>query len=177
MQNIGRLKVETSNPEVCGYQAQIGLVAGLFAQAGFAVIQATVDAKDSVYGITLILLGQLSGLAIGLSVTGALFTNLAKVSLQTVFPIVEESTLILIVAGTSGGFPETQSDAKQMQALIVIVNVLHDVLTEVYVVAALAVFLSVFLKVLLPSHCRAQANKIPVKKCIHRRFCWWNVVI
>ncbi|KAJ5660033.1 MFS general substrate transporter [Penicillium longicatenatum] len=123
------------------------------------------------------MLGQLSGLAIGLSVTGALFTNLAKINLQTVFPNVDESTLISIAAATSGGILETQSDAKPKQALIAIVDALHDILIEVYVVAGLAVVLGVFLKVLLPNHCGAQANKNPVEKGIHRRFCWRNVVI
>ncbi|KAJ5630785.1 MFS general substrate transporter [Penicillium longicatenatum] len=126
---MSRLKVETSNSEVYGYQTLIGLGAGSFAQAGFAVIQAT-----------------LSGLAIGLSVTGALFTNLAKINLQTVFPNVDESTLISIAAGTGGGILEMQSEAKPNQALIAIVDALHDVLIEVYVVAGLAVILSVFLK-------------------------------
>lgn len=145
--DTGRIKLESSNSELYGYQALVGLGAGSFAQAGFAVIQATVNPKDGVHVVTLIMLGQLFGLAAGLSVTGALFINLAKKNLQAVFPSVDESTLISIVSGTSGGFLATQSHAQQNQALIAIVNALQNVFTEVYAVAALAFVLSVFLKV------------------------------
>ncbi|KAJ5691617.1 MFS general substrate transporter [Penicillium malachiteum] len=131
---------------IYGYQALIGLGAGSFAHAGYAVIQATVDPKDGVYGVTFIMLGQLSGLAIGLSLNGALFINLAKKNLRAVFPSLDESTLISIVPGSSGGFLDTQTEAKRTQALGAIVDALENVFTEVYTVAALAVVLSIFLK-------------------------------
>ncbi|KAF5855889.1 hypothetical protein ETB97_008281 [Aspergillus alliaceus] len=143
---MSRLKLESSNSEIYGYQVLIGLGAGSFAHASFAVIQTAVNPKDTVYGVTLIMLGQLCGLTIGLSVTGALFINLAKSNLQAVFPTVDKSTLASVVSGTSGGFLETQSDTKKSQALAAIVSALQDVFTDVYVVAALACILSVFLK-------------------------------
>ncbi|KAJ5689705.1 MFS general substrate transporter [Penicillium macrosclerotiorum] len=143
---MSRLKLESSNSEIYGYQVLIGLGARSFAHAGFAVIQTVVNIKDTVNGVTLIMLGQLCGLAFSLSVTGALFINLARNNLQHVFPNVDKSTLASIVSGTSGGFLETQSDSKKSQALEAIVSALQDVFTEVYVVAALACILSVFLK-------------------------------
>ncbi|KAL4900547.1 hypothetical protein BDW74DRAFT_93560 [Aspergillus multicolor] len=143
---ISRVTLHSSNSEVYGYQALIGLGAGCFVHAGFAVIQATVDPQDSVHGLTLIMLGQLSGLAFGLSVTGAIFINVAKINLKHVFPDLDESTLVSIVSGTSGSFLATQGDAEREKALDAIVGAMQDVFTEVYAVAALAVVLSVFLK-------------------------------
>lgn len=173
MQTTGCLKLESLNSEIYGYQALIGLGAGSFTHTGFAVIQATVNLKDGVFGVTLIMLGQLCSLAVGLSVTGALFINLAKSNLQAVFPTVDGSTLISIVLGTSF----TLHDARQHHALITIVSTLQDVFTNVYVVAALAFILCVFLKVLSPPYepCSFQANKAPVEKGLHGGHRWWNV--
>lgn len=125
----------------------LGLGAGCFVHAGFAVVQANIDPKDAGHGITLMTLGQLSGLAFGLSMTGAVFLNLAKRNLAAIFPDLDADTLVSVVSGTSGGFLATLDEEGRLHALSAIVSALQRVFMQVYVAAALAFVLSLLLKV------------------------------
>ena len=56
-----RIGVETSTSAIYGYEALIGIGAGAYTQANFAVIQANIEPKDAGPGITLMLIGEQSG--------------------------------------------------------------------------------------------------------------------
>lgn len=125
----------------------LGLGAGCFVHAGFAAVQANLDPKDSTHGVTLMTLGQLSGLAFGLSMTGAIFINLAQRNLAEAFPEIDKSTLVSIVSGTSGSFMSNLSPSDRVLALTAIVEALQKVFMQVYVAAAVTFVLSLLLKV------------------------------
>lgn len=144
---IGLVEAGTPNSAVYGYQVLLGLGAGCFVHAGFAVVQANVRPEDSVHGVTLMMLGQLSGLAYGLSMTGAVFLNLALRNLAVVFPDVGRDTLVEVISGTSGAFLATLSEEERAQALGAIVSAMQKPFMHVYVAAALGLVLSLFLKV------------------------------
>lgn len=141
------MSVDTPNAAIYGYQAMLGLGAGWFVHAGFASVQANLASKDSTHGLTLMTLGQLSGLAFGLSTTGAIFINIAKNNLAAAFPDLDQKTLVSVVSGTSGNFMSTLGQQGRRRALDAIVNALGKVFIQVYAVAALAFVLSLFLKV------------------------------
>ena len=55
---IARVDVTTDVSQSYGYQVLLGFGAGAYTQAGFAVIQAVVPAKDAADGVTLMLIGK-----------------------------------------------------------------------------------------------------------------------
>ncbi|KAH7304213.1 major facilitator superfamily domain-containing protein [Stachybotrys elegans] len=141
-----RVELETSNAAVYGYQVLIGLGAGCFTHASFAVVQANVDPKDSVNALTLMTLGQLSGLAFSLSITGAVFINRAIDNLRAVFPNMDEGELESIVSGTSGGLLERIGEQQRNNALNAILDAMHQPFVHIYIAAAVAFVLSCLLK-------------------------------
>lgn len=114
--------VSSSNAANYGYQVLIGVGAGAYTQAGFAVVQAVLPPKDAGNGVTMMLIAQLVGLCFGLSVAGAIFINFAETGLAAALPFIAPDEIARIVAGTSGGVLATLSDADQMAALEVIVD-------------------------------------------------------
>lgn len=127
----------------------IGIGAGAYTQTNFAVIQANIEPKDAGAGITLMLVGQyvqgcaahsnvdcmltcgdltaqLSGLAFGLSIAGALFLNLAQNALKILLPDTPLSEIQQIISGTSGGFLLSLFPELRQQALNIIVDAWRD---------------------------------------------------
>lgn len=124
---------------IYGLEIVLGLGAGAYTQASFGVIQAVVAPAEAPNGLTLMLLGsllcfstiflanvdyaaQLSGMTLGLSISGAIFVNIASNDLFALLPDYPQSQVRQIVSGTSGqllpSLPETLRD----QALVIIVS-------------------------------------------------------
>ncbi|KAF2836619.1 MFS general substrate transporter [Patellaria atrata CBS 101060] len=143
---FSRIELTTSNPAIYGYEALLGLGAGCFVAAAFAVVQANVDLKDLGYAITLMTVAQIGGIAFGLSMSGATFLNIAIQNLAGVFPDETRETLVDVVSGTSGDFLQTLSDQKATEALDAIVRAIQVPFIQVYAASALTVILSLALK-------------------------------
>lgn len=56
--SLARIGVETNTSAIYGYEVLIGIGAGAYTQANFAVVQANIEPKDAGAGITLMLVGQ-----------------------------------------------------------------------------------------------------------------------
>lgn len=147
MKLIGKIELTTPNAVIYGYQVILGLGAGCWVAAAFAVVQANVDPKDIGHGITLMMVAQLGGIAFGLSMTGATFLNVALQNLKHVLPNEDAETLVDVISGTSGNFLDTLSDQKKAEALHAIVRALQTPFIHVYAASVLTVILSIFLKV------------------------------
>ncbi|KAL8680154.1 MAG: hypothetical protein Q9186_003621 [Xanthomendoza sp. 1 TL-2023] len=117
-----RIGVETSTSTIYGYEALIGIGAGAYTQASFAVIQANVEPKDAPAA-------QLSGLAFGLSVAGAIFLNLAQNALKNLLPDIPLSSIQQIISGTSGGVLSSLPPDLRQQALEAIVGAWQKIST------------------------------------------------
>ncbi|RAL02340.1 uncharacterized protein BO80DRAFT_443649 [Aspergillus ibericus CBS 121593] len=65
----------TSAKTIYGLEILLGLGAGAYTQDSFAVIQAVIPPPEASNGLTLMLLAQLSGMTLGLSLSGAIFVN------------------------------------------------------------------------------------------------------
>ena len=70
---------------------------------------------------------QLSGLAFGLSIAGALFLNLAQNALKILLPDTPLTEIQQIISGTSGGFLSSLPPELRQQALDIIVDAWQDV--------------------------------------------------
>ncbi|KAL8910405.1 MAG: hypothetical protein Q9172_007842 [Xanthocarpia lactea] len=119
------LDVNTSESAIYGYEVLIAFGTGSFVQASFAVIQTMVTPAGRSYGITLMLVAQLSGLTLGLSVAGAVFLNLAQNDLFAILTDVPRQDIQQLVSGTSSAlFASLSADVRE-QALGAIVKALR----------------------------------------------------
>ncbi|KAF3385247.1 Efflux pump roqT [Penicillium rolfsii] len=137
--------VDTSAGVIYGLEVVLGLGAGAYTQAAFAVIQAVVAPADAPNGLTLMLLAQLSGMTLGLSVSGAIFVNIASNNLFALLPEYPKSQVRQVVSGTSGQLLQSLSEKVREQALAIIVSAWQNIFICVYAAAAISLVCSVFM--------------------------------
>ncbi|KAL8893787.1 MAG: hypothetical protein Q9192_004924 [Flavoplaca navasiana] len=121
---LSNIDVNTSASAIYGYEVMVAFGAGSFVQASFSVIQTIVTPAEMSYGITLMLVAQLSGLTLGLSVAGAVFLNLATNDLHVILTDVPTQDIQQLVSGTSNALFSSLPDDIRSQALEIIVNAL-----------------------------------------------------
>lgn len=90
---------------------------------------------------------QTGGIALGLSLSGAVFVNRAVAGLTSVLPDVPRSQLQLAVSGTSGSYFKSLPHDKQVLAIEVIVQALSKVFILVYVGGAVTLLCSLLFTV------------------------------
>lgn len=132
---------------IYGYEVLLALGSGAFIQAGYTVIYLFIKPEDGAYGVSFMSLGsllspyaglllillkpifkaQLGGIAIGLSIAGAVFVNRALVGLAVVLPNLSHTELQSAVSGTSGSLLADLPEQTRDLALNVIVNSLRKV--------------------------------------------------
>ncbi|KAM5454710.1 hypothetical protein MaudCBS49596_002007 [Microsporum audouinii] len=114
--------INTSPGVIYGLEAILGIGAGVYTQASFAVIQAVVGPADVSNGLTLMLIAQLGGMTLGLSISGALFVNIAKGGLVDLFPNLPVEDIQQILSGTSSDSLKMLSPELRTEALTLIVS-------------------------------------------------------
>ncbi|KAL9609777.1 MAG: hypothetical protein Q9167_005473 [Letrouitia subvulpina] len=139
------LYLHTSSARVYGYEVLLGLGVGAYLQAGYAVIQGVLAPVHMAYGVSFVLLGQLGGIALGLSVSGAVFVNTALNGLQSVLPDVPRSQLQGAISGTSGNFLRTLDGRERAESLEVFMASLRKAFVLVYVAGAVSLVASALL--------------------------------
>lgn len=97
------------------------------------------------YGVSFMLLGQLGGIALGLSISGAVFVNTALNGLQRVLPDIPRKQLEGAISGTSGDFLKTLDGRERAESLEVVMGSLRKVFVLVYVAGAVSLGASVLL--------------------------------
>ncbi|KAF4229638.1 hypothetical protein CNMCM8980_007204 [Aspergillus fumigatiaffinis] len=107
--------VDTSPSILYGLEIVLGLGAGAYTQASFAVIQAVVAPSEAANGLSLMLLAQLGGLTLGLSVGGAVFVNVASKNLYHILPNTPRDQVQQMVSGTSGHLLKSLSSDVRLQ--------------------------------------------------------------
>jgi hypothetical protein len=99
------------------------------------------------YAISFMMLAQLSGIALGLAISGAVFVNDAIANLTAVLPNVSREQLQMAISGTSGEYLSSLSEELRSAATDAIVEALRKVFIPVYVAAAFSLVLSVMFTV------------------------------
>ncbi|KAK1150022.1 hypothetical protein N8T08_003580 [Aspergillus melleus] len=116
------IQVDTRPAILYGLEIVIGLGAGSYTQAAFAVIQAVVAPSEAADGLTLMLLAQLTGMTLGLSITGAIFVNVAQNGLFKLLPHLPREQVSQVVSGTSSALLSKLPDTVRERALDAIVH-------------------------------------------------------
>ncbi|KAF4624954.1 hypothetical protein G7Y89_g13216 [Cudoniella acicularis] len=143
---ISRIDSTTSTASIYGFEVLLGLGAGAFIQAGYAVIQTAVEPADMYYAISFMMLAQVGGIALALSICGTILVNTATTGLQVAFPQLGSAAIQEIISGTSNAFVASLSAVDQELALETVVKSLQKVFIPAYVASAVAFVTSVFLK-------------------------------
>ncbi|KAH7325592.1 major facilitator superfamily domain-containing protein [Stachybotrys elegans] len=139
---LSRIHTDTPEGEIYAYEVITGLGTGACAQAGYAVIQGMIAAEETAYSISFMMLAQTGGIALGLSLSGAVFINTAVQGLTTVLPGVPRAELQLAVSGTSGDYFRSLEPQQQEDSINAIVSALTNVFILVYVGAAVTLVCS-----------------------------------
>ena len=97
---------------------------------------------------------QLGGIALGLTMSGALFVNTAMDGLSTVLPDASDAELQAALSGTSGEYFQSLGESAREAAVSVIVESMSKVYILLYVAAAFCLVLSICFTVRKHASCR-----------------------
>ncbi|KAL8695938.1 MAG: hypothetical protein Q9201_007895 [Fulgogasparrea decipioides] len=106
----------TSTAKIYGFEILLGIGAGCQAQTGYAVMQAIVDPTQVSQAISFMLLAQLLGLTLGLSIAGGIFVNEAIKGLQHALPFKSRGQLLNAITGSSGELFDSLPHSDQIVA-------------------------------------------------------------
>jgi MFS family permease len=137
---------DTSAARIYGYSALVGLGAGMYSQAGFAVAQAKVDKNHVGQAIGFLTTGQLLGAVVSLAIGGTVLINTASSGLTKLLPDTPIEVIKNAIAGTAGNFFDTLDPQTRVAALGVIVNSIDKVFILTITAGAVGFVCSVFLK-------------------------------
>ncbi|KAL8776860.1 MAG: hypothetical protein Q9194_002889 [Teloschistes cf. exilis] len=112
----------TSTASIYGFEVLMGVGAGCQAQTGYAVLQALVDPSRVSDALGFMMLAQLLGTALGLSIAGTMFVNVSIDSLRPLLPDTPRTQLYKAITGTSGGFFSNLSPDVRRAAVDIIVH-------------------------------------------------------
>ncbi|PHH90141.1 hypothetical protein CDD83_4423 [Cordyceps sp. RAO-2017] len=143
---MSKVNVDTPTATISGYQTILGIGAGCFAHAGFVSVQTSLYPGHDTSDAALMLVAQLGGSTIGLSLAGAIFVNTAKKSLASLFPELGADALDLVMAGASGDFLSNLRAKDQALALDCIVEALRKVFIHAYAASAVAIFMGALIE-------------------------------
>ncbi|KAH6658493.1 major facilitator superfamily domain-containing protein [Truncatella angustata] len=133
---LSRVTSDTPTGQIYGFEVLIGIGTGCFIQAGYAVIQGMVPASDMSYGISFMMIAQLGGIGLGLSIGGAVFINESLDNLSVLLPDISRDNLQLVITGTSSAALRGLTPEVRQQVIDVIVQAMGDVFILTYVAGA-----------------------------------------
>jgi MFS family permease len=148
---IGSALLHTSTPSthaanIYGYTALIGLGAGMYSQAGFAVVQAKVPKTQVGQAIGFLTTGQLTGAVVSLTVGGTILIDNATSGLTAILPDTPLQVIKNAIAGTAGAFFDTLDPQTRVEALRIIVQSIDKVYALTITAGAVGFVCAVFLR-------------------------------
>ena len=138
--------VDMTTNQIYGYSVIIGLGAGLFAQLGFTVAQAKVEAKDVPRATTFIGVGQMAGNALAIGTSTSIFVNLATTQINRILPQANSADVQASIAGSDASFVQSLSPGVREQVLDAVSSTISSVFAMVLTAGALALVLSLFIR-------------------------------
>ncbi|ROW17640.1 hypothetical protein VPNG_00856 [Cytospora leucostoma] len=140
---LSLITAETPTANIYGFQILIGIGTGCFIQAGYAVIQAMVAPAEMAYAISFMMLAQLGGVGLALSIAGSVFINQAVDGLAKLLPDTSRGDLQLIISGTSSSYLDSLPTGQRAAAIDAIVGAMSHTFILIYVGGAVCLICSV----------------------------------
>ncbi|KAK4145925.1 major facilitator superfamily domain-containing protein [Dichotomopilus funicola] len=123
----------------------LGGSTGAYTQSSFAVVQAVLPPDEAGNGLALMLISQLGGMTLALSISGAVFINTAVNNLESALEL-PRLQITQLVAGASNNLLESLSPAMRDLTLDTIVASWQKAFIIVYVGAAASFVVSLFFR-------------------------------
>lgn len=142
---MSRFKLDTPNANIYGFEILLGLGFGCWLVSNYSIIQSVVGPSEMVSAVTFIVFAQMLGLALSLSIAGAVFINTCLNGLKGALPNVPFEQLKLAISGADSTLFTTLEPVVQKLCLDIIIASLQKSFILVYVAAAIGVLCSIFL--------------------------------
>ncbi|KAF2806010.1 putative efflux pump antibiotic resistance protein [Mytilinidion resinicola] len=133
---------EASESRVYGYTVLMGVGTGMFAQAGFSVAQAVVDAADIAPAIAFITLAQFVGITLSLAIANAILLNSSQTKIQQILPNVSPAAIQGAILGVRSSLVQNLAPDVKTRVLGAIVNAIDKTYILVIAGGALVTVLS-----------------------------------
>lgn len=140
------VKIDTSVGSIYGYSVLIGLGSGLYVQTSHSVAQLKVQASSIPRIVAFIGYGQITGIALALTMGHAIFLNEATNRIAEVLPSLPREIVQEGITGTGGTFLETLDPSARIPILEAIVQTIGNVYGMAIAAGGLTIILSMFMK-------------------------------
>lgn len=138
--------LETSNSRIYGYQVLLGIGAGMYAQAGYAIAQVKVKPHEVPQAIGFISLAQIGGATIALAIANSVFLNQATNGILAILPNESRDVVQSALSGAGSTFFETLNSSVKVAVL----EALAYAISRVYILAMTGASLSIVLAIFMP---------------------------
>ncbi|KAI0006814.1 major facilitator superfamily-domain-containing protein [Xylariaceae sp. FL0662B] len=137
---------DTEIARIYGYTVILGFGVGSYSQLSFSIGQAKVG-LDRVADVTAFIgFGQMSGIALALSIANSVFLNRATIGIAAIVPDAPIGEIQTAIQGAGNSFFESLTSVQRTGVLDAIVDSMNDAYILVMAGAALSVILSLFQK-------------------------------
>ena len=138
--------VDTSSSAIYGYSVLCGLGSGLFVQASFAVAQAKVVPLAIPLTVAFLGCGQITGIALALTISHSIFLNQATDRIAGILPSVPRKRVQQAITGVDSSFFNTLAAPDRARVLDAIVQSINRVYPMVIAAGTVSVVLALFMK-------------------------------
>ena len=139
------VNVDTFNSKIYGYTVLLGLGAGMYAQAGFAVAQVKVEQHMVPLAIGFISLAQIGGATIALAIANSVFLNQATNGILAIMPDEPRSVVQGAVSGAGSTFFQTLDPNVKTAVLAAVSHAISRIYILAITASALTIVLAVFM--------------------------------
>ena len=139
------VNVDTSNSKIYGYTVLLGLGAGMYAQAGFAIAQVKVEPHMVPLAIGFISLAQIGGATIALAIANSVFLNQATNGILAIIPDEPRSVVQNAVSGAGSTFFQTLDPDVKTAVLGAVSHAVSRIYILAITASALTIVLAVFM--------------------------------
>ncbi|KAI0381220.1 MFS drug efflux transporter [Hypomontagnella monticulosa] len=136
----------SSKAQIWGYSILVGAGSGCFIQLGFTVVQHKVERHLVPVAVGFCTLAQLSGPAISLAMSNAIFLNQAADNILKITPGLSRQAVLEAISVASSHKIQSISQQQQAELIHIVVRAMANCYIVSLIAAALALSISLFMK-------------------------------
>ena len=139
------VKLDTPTSKIYGYMVLLGVGAGMYAQAGFAIAQVKVQPHEISLAIGFMSLAQIGGATIALAIANSVFLNQATNGILAIVPHESRSVVQGAVSGAGSRFFQTLDRGVRTAVLGAVALAISRIYILAITAAALSIVLAAFM--------------------------------
>jgi hypothetical protein len=143
---LSTTSLHTSTAQIYGYSILLGIGTGLFVQAGFAISQGKVTPDKVPLTVAFIGCGQITGIALALSISNTVFLNQATRRIAAILPQVPKRIVQGAISGTENSFFRQLTAKEQEDVLQSVTTSIAEIYYMAVAAAVVTIALSIFMR-------------------------------